>query len=56
LDHRFADGTEAARLAKRLKYVLEHPEECMNDTTPMPTQEQRDAEKKAKREAAKKAQ
>jgi len=51
LDHRFADGTEAARLAKRIKYVLEHPEECMNDTTPMPTQAEREAIKRTAKEA-----
>lgn len=26
MDHRFADGSEAAKLSKRFKYVLEHPE------------------------------
>lgn len=27
LDHRFADGTQAARMAKKLKYLVEHPKE-----------------------------
>ena len=54
IDHRFADGTDAARMAKRLKWALEHPEEALLDTVPMPTPEQQ-AQTKADARAAKKA-
>jgi len=35
LDHRYVDGTEAARLAKRLSYLVEHPEEIDAGLAPL---------------------
>ena len=48
IDHRFADGSEAARLSKRLKQALENPQ-LLEDCTPMLTPEQRKAEKEKSR-------
>lgn len=53
LDHRFADGSEAAKLSKRLKLVLENPA-MLEDVTPMKSPEEVAAAKKAHRDGKKK--
>jgi len=36
LDHRYVDGTEASRLAKKLSYLIEHPE-CIENPELIPS-------------------
>ena len=33
MDHRYADGTEAAKLSKKLKFILENPQ-LLDETAP----------------------
>jgi len=41
LDHRFVDGTEASRFAKRLSHLVEHPEEADMAYPPLDTRKPR---------------